>query len=166
MSYDLFLSRDHLTFSCAHFVVGQKILEPLHGHNYKILINIYGDQGKDNMVIDFHIIKRILQPIVDSLDHYILIPTKNKYLELKEKKGQLIIRIPHYDKEYEFPKSDIVMLPIENTTVEELSHYFVKKLANIEELKKDNIDQVTVTVFEYEGMGATYELFPRNNKKV
>ena len=118
------------------------------------------------MVIDFHIIKRILQPIVDSFDHYILIPTKNKYLELKEENEQLKIRIPHYDKEYEFPKSDIVMLPIENTTVEELSHYFVKKLANIEELKKENIDQVTVTVFEYEGMGATYELFPRNNRTV
>jgi 6-pyruvoyltetrahydropterin/6-carboxytetrahydropterin synthase len=118
------------------------------------------------MVIDFHVIKRILQPIVDTLDHYILIPTKNKLLELEEVNEQLIIRIPHYEKEYEFPKSDIVMLPIENTTVEELSHYFVKMLEDNEELKKENIDQVTVTVFEYEGMGATYELFPRNSKSV
>ena len=165
MSYDLFLSRDHLSFSCAHFVVGEKIIEPLHGHNYKILINIYGDQGKDNMVIDFHIVKKILQPIVDSIDHFVIIPSKNKYLDIKEKGEQLIVNIPHYDKEYEFPRSDVVLLPIENTTVEEFSHYFVKMLTDNEELKRENIDQVTVTVFEYEGMGVTYELFPRNNQK-
>ncbi|MHA1514686.1 MAG: 6-pyruvoyl trahydropterin synthase family protein [Candidatus Heimdallarchaeaceae archaeon] len=80
MTYNLFLNRDYLTFSCAHFVIGENFYEPLHGHNYKILINVYGTQGKDNMVIDFHDIKKILKPFVDSLDHYVLVPTNNKFL--------------------------------------------------------------------------------------
>ncbi|MCE7748608.1 MAG: 6-carboxytetrahydropterin synthase QueD [Candidatus Heimdallarchaeota archaeon] len=160
MTYNLFLNRDYLTFSCAHFVIGENFYEPLHGHNYKILINVYGTQGKDNMVIDFHDIKKILKPFVDSLDHYVLVPSNNKFLEITEKDEQVIIKIPHLDKEYELPKSDVVLLPIENTTVEEMSHYFVKLLAQSEEIKRENISQVTVTVYEYEGQGVTTELFP------
>ena len=160
MTYNLFLSRDYLTFSCAHFVIGENFYEPLHGHNYKILINVNGTQGKDNMVIDFHDIKKILKPFIDSLDHYVLVPSNNKFLEITEKDEQVIIKIPHLDKEYELPKSDVVLLPIENTTVEEISHYFVKLLAQSEEIKRENISQVTVTVYEYEGQGVTTELFP------
>lgn len=160
MSYDLFLCRDYFTFSCAHLVIGENFYEPLHGHNYKVLVNVYGAQGKDNMVINFHSIKRIMKPLIDSLDHYVLIPSKNKLLEITEEGEQVIVRIPHLDKEYEFPKSDIVILPIENTTVEEMSHYFVQELTQNEEIKQDNISQVTVTVFEYEGQGVTTELYP------
>lgn len=160
MTYNLFLNRDYLTFSCAHFVIGENFYEPLHGHNYKILINVYGTQGKDNMVIDFHDIKKILKPFVDSLDHYVLVPTNNKFLEITEKDEQVLIKIPHLDKEYDLPKSDVVLLPIENTTVEEMSHYFVKLLAQSDEIKRENISQVTVTVYEYEGQGVTTELFP------
>jgi 6-pyruvoyltetrahydropterin/6-carboxytetrahydropterin synthase len=160
MTYNLFLNGDYLTFSCAHFVIGENFYEPLHGHNYKILINVYGTQGKDNMVIDFHDIKKILKPFVDSLDHYVLVPANNKFLEITEKDEQVLIKIPHLDKEYELPKSDVVLLPIENTTVEEMSHYFVKLLAQSDEIKRENISQVTVTVYEYEGQGVTTELFP------
>ncbi|MHA1347505.1 MAG: 6-pyruvoyl trahydropterin synthase family protein [Candidatus Heimdallarchaeaceae archaeon] len=161
MSYDLFLSRDYMIFSSAHFVVGEKFIEKLHGHNYKILINIYGNQDKENMILNFYDIKKVLKPIVDRLDHKILIPEESKLLEITETGEQVIIKIPNYDKEYEFPKSDVIMLPIENTTVEEISRYLADKLMWNKEIKKENIDQVTVTVFEYEGQGVTYELFPR-----
>ncbi len=161
MSYDLFLSRDYMIFSSAHFVVGEKFIESLHGHNYKILINIYGDQDEENMILNFYDIKKVLKPIVDSLDHKILIPEDSNLLEITESGEQIVIKIPNYDKEYEFPKSDVMLLPIKNTTVEEISHYLAEKLMWNNEIKKENIDQVTVTVFEYEGQGITYELFPR-----
>jgi 6-pyruvoyltetrahydropterin/6-carboxytetrahydropterin synthase len=161
MSYDLFLSRDYMIFSSAHFVVGEKFIESLHGHNYKILINIYGDQDEENMILNFYDIKKVLKPIVDSLDHKILIPEGSNLLEITESGEQIVIKIPSYNKEYEFPKSDVMLLPIKNTTVEEISHYLAEKLMWNNEIKKENIDQVTVTVFEYEGQGVTYELFPR-----
>ncbi len=161
MSYDLFLSRDYMIFSSAHFVVGERFIETLHGHNYKILINIYGDQDEENMILNFYDIKKVLKPIVDSLDHKILIPEESNLLEITESGEQIVIKIPNYNKEYEFPKSDVMLLPIKNTTVEEISHYLAEKLMWNNEIKKENIDQVTVTVFEYEGQGVTYELFPR-----
>ena len=165
MSYDLFLSRDYMIFSSAHFVVGKKFIETLHGHNYKILINIYGNQDEENMILNFYDIKKVLKPIVDKLDHKILIPKNSNLLEITESDEQIIIKIPDYNKEYEFPKSDVIMLPIMNTTVEEISHYLADKLMWNKEIKKENIDQVTVTVFEYEGQGVTFELFPRYEHK-
>jgi 6-pyruvoyltetrahydropterin/6-carboxytetrahydropterin synthase len=113
------------------------------------------------MILNFYDIKKVLKPIVDRLDHKILIPKNSKLLEITESDEQIIIKIPNYDKEYEFPKSDVIMLPIVNTTVEEISHYLADKLMWNKEIKKENIDQVTVTVFEYEGQGVTFELFPR-----
>ncbi|MHA1514685.1 MAG: hypothetical protein ACTSPF_04020 [Candidatus Heimdallarchaeaceae archaeon] len=41
-----------------------------------------------------------------------------------------------------------------------MSHYFVQLLAQSDEIKRENISQVTVTVYEYEGQGVTTELFP------
>ena len=41
-----------------------------------------------------------------------------------------------------------------------MSHYFVKLLAKNDEIRRENISQVTVTVYEYEGQGVTTELFP------
>ncbi len=161
MSYDLFLSRDYMIFSSAHFVVGEKFIEHLHGHNYKILINIYGNQDEENMILNFYDIKKVLKPIVDNLDHKVLIPADSNLLEIVESDEQIIIKIPDHEKEYEFPKSDVILLPIKNTTVEEISHYLAEKLMWNKEIKKRNIDQVTVTVFEYEGQGVTFELFPR-----
>lgn len=161
MSYDLFVARDYLIFSCAHFVVGDNIIEPLHGHNYKLQFNVFGEQGKNNMIIDFHMIKKVLSPIIEELDHHVLIPKNSPFLEITEVDDQVIVKVKNFDKEYEFPKSDVVLLPIESTTVEEMSHYFVKMLTNNKEFKRENIERVTVTVYEYEGQGVTFELYPR-----
>ncbi|MBA7539479.1 hypothetical protein ES705_31758 [subsurface metagenome] len=165
MSYELFLSRDYLVFSSAHFVIGENFFEPLHGHNYKLQINVYGQQGQDNMVINFLSIKKILAPLIDLLDHRVLIATENKHIEILEKGEQVIINIPRLNKEYEFPRTDVALLPIENTTVEEMSHYFVNELIKNEELKQENIERITVTVNEYEGQGVTVELLPDLKKR-
>ena len=164
MSYELFLSKDYLIFSSAHFVIGENFFEPLHGHNYKLQINVYGQQGQDNMVINFLSIKKILAPLIDLLDHRVLIATENKHIEILEKGEQVIINIPRLNKEYEFPRTDVALLPIENTTVEEMSHHFVNELVKNEELKQDNIERITVTVNEYEGQGVTVELLPNRKK--
>ncbi len=166
MIYDLFLSKDYFLFSCAHFVIGEKFFEPLHGHNYKLQVNIFGIQGKDNMVIDFHVIKKVVKPIIDRIDHHMIVPIHNPFIFITENPDeQLIITIPRLNLEYELPKSDVLLLPIENTTVEELSHYFINLLTDCDEFKRENIERVTVSVLEYEGQGVTFELFPCYNAR-
>lgn len=42
----------------------------LHGHNIKVIVEIEGDTKDDGMVVDFRHIKKI----INSLDHYTLLP--------------------------------------------------------------------------------------------
>lgn len=61
-------------FSSAHKLKGYEgKCEDLHGHNWKVEIEIEGEQlDKVGMLVDFKIIKRILKDILDRLDHKFL----------------------------------------------------------------------------------------------
>ena len=61
-------------FSSAHQLRGYKgKCEALHGHNWKVEIQIEGDKLDDvGLLIDFKDIKTILKNMVDELDHKML----------------------------------------------------------------------------------------------
>ncbi|MHA1304171.1 MAG: 6-pyruvoyl trahydropterin synthase family protein, partial [Candidatus Heimdallarchaeaceae archaeon] len=128
------------------------------GHNYIVQISVIGEQKDDNMVINFYDLKRIVKPIVDRLDQHLLLPTKNKHIEIIEQNKQIIIKIPRLNKEYEVPKEDVELLPIENTTVEELSRYFSEILQECEKLRQPNIKSVKIMVSEYKNQGVSREI--------
>lgn len=44
----------------------------LHGHSYRLEVEIQGELGTDGMLIDFHQVHAILQPLIDDLDHAFL----------------------------------------------------------------------------------------------
>jgi len=58
-------------FASSHFLTkyhGQ--CEELHGHNYKLIVQIEDDIKKDGMVIDYKIIKKIVnEEVIYKLDH-------------------------------------------------------------------------------------------------
>ena len=41
----------------------------VHGHGYKLEVTFVGDLNEDGMIMDFKMMKEILQPIVDEFDH-------------------------------------------------------------------------------------------------
>ena len=58
-------------FAASHFLTKYHgKCENLHGHNYKILINIEGPVKEDGMVLDFKVIKdKVNSKVIDKLDH-------------------------------------------------------------------------------------------------
>ncbi|HOP62274.1 MAG TPA: 6-carboxytetrahydropterin synthase QueD [Spirochaetota bacterium] len=60
---------DH--FASAHQLRGYKgKCENIHGHNWKVVMNVKGEQLNDiGLLIDFHELKAILKNITDYLDH-------------------------------------------------------------------------------------------------
>lgn len=64
------------TFSAAHLIPGHWKCGKVHGHNFKVEVEVEGDV-KDGMVIDFYELKRILKEIIDKYDHDLL----NKHFE-------------------------------------------------------------------------------------
>lgn len=60
-------------FSAAHHlcIPGHKC-STMHGHNYRVRIEFSGTVDKNGMVIDFHDIKRHIDPLIEQLDHKLL----------------------------------------------------------------------------------------------
>lgn len=47
--------------------------EQLHGHNWKIEVSVTGERlGNDGLLIDFRLIKRATESVIDGLDHKFL----------------------------------------------------------------------------------------------
>jgi 6-pyruvoyltetrahydropterin/6-carboxytetrahydropterin synthase len=131
------------TFPAAHFVqTADKAssCRNLHGHTWKVIVNIEGKVQKDGMLIDFRHIKGIIK----LLDHKTLIP---EILDPEEdayiSKNWVITT--DYNL-YSIPKSDVIILPIDAVTAENLAKYFMKKIT--EHLECGCL--VTVTVYESE----------------
>ena len=60
------------TFDSAHFLPGYNgKCAVLHGHTYRLRVGFCGEpsQFEDSMVLDFTDIKKLVQPVIDQLDH-------------------------------------------------------------------------------------------------
>ena len=58
----------------------------LHGHTYRVRVQVMGEiNEKNGMVIDFGVLKEVVQPHIDFLDHaFIANPNDKKLIELCE----------------------------------------------------------------------------------
>lgn len=143
--------KKNIRFSSAHIIPEYEKCGRLHGHTYAVHLKIYGSCDEKGIIIDFTILKDLLNKIVDSLDHRILIPMKSKILDIKENDDNMDISF--YDKKYSFPKKDCVLLPIKSTSAENLSLYILDRI--IEEIDlSSRINMIEIGVDEGYGQGA------------
>ncbi len=111
----------NLKFSAAHFITFGGKCERLHGHNYGVLVEIEGDLNADSIVLDFTLLKRFTREICQKLNHRFLLPMRNPHLELIERSDEWEL---HFQgRRYVFPRSDVVELPIDNSSAERLAEY-------------------------------------------
>ena len=148
---------ENINLSCAHLVNTASSISPcrrLHGHNYNVSVEISGKLAKDGMIIDVAKVKNLL----NEYDHKILIPKsitkKAIVLDLENRSGFENIMIKVNDKNYSFPEEDCIILDIPVITVECLCHYFVSKIATLQ----DNIIGVKITIHETPNVSASLEI--------
>ena len=111
----------------------------LHGHSYKLLVEVEGNVEGYGMVMDYYDMKKVIGPIVDELDHSFMVNKNDpKLLSVLEKLN-----------------SQKIVVDFE-TTAENLCGYFLQKIkqANL----PANISRVMVKVFETENTYAEDEL--------
>jgi 6-pyruvoyl tetrahydropterin synthase/QueD family protein len=116
----------YLDFNSAHFITYSGKCERLHGHNYGVLVEVEGDLGADGVVFDFTVLKKRTKEICQRLDHRFLLPLRNPLLKLTKLDDCWEIRFQK--KLYIFPLSDVVELPIENSSAELLAEYICEEL--------------------------------------
>ena len=156
--FQLSLEKETLIFSAAHFITfGEGICESLHGHNYRVACRVSGQLDDHSCVVDFIWLRDTLKSITTTLDHKVLLP--DRHPEILVENGETEITASYRDRRWLFPKQDVVMLPVDNTTAERLAEYIGGKLHQAIQAKTiTNLTSLSVGVDENEGQWAWCEI--------
>lgn len=129
-SYTVRVTKDELVFSAGHFITYDGgHCERLHGHNYRVAVELDGRLDENHYVFDFIALKQFTKQITDSLDHRMLLPTESEFIRVEERRGQIEV---HYgERMWSFPRDNCVLLPLANTTAELIGRYIGQTLLEI-----------------------------------
>lgn len=111
----------------------------LHGHSYKMMVEFEGDLDTNGMVLDYYIVKEVIQPLVEELDHTFMVKDDDTQLiELLKQMGSKHVIVNFH------------------STAENMVYYFLDKIkhANI----PDNLHRIKVRLFETETTYAEDEI--------
>ena len=149
------VSKDHLVFSAAHFITfNGNICERLHGHNWRTAVELSGPLDENRYVFDFIALRDAMQKIVNELDHHVLLPTKHTQIRLQSDEREVTATFE--SRRWVFPREDCVLLPVANTTAEEIAAWIGGRLQDV--VRGHNIETIQVEVEENFGQWAICEL--------
>ncbi len=157
LNYSIKVYKQYFNFASSHFLIFEDgSREPLHGHNYRVMLRGEAGQLKGDMVFDFLDIKPIVREVCDSLDHKLLIPKDNPSLELHRDDQNLLIKTPCGSK-FSIPQEDVLLLPILNTSAERLAFYICDEVRRItQERFQFSFANLEIEVEETPGQSAIY----------
>jgi len=141
-----------LRFSACHFIPDHPKCGRLHGHTYAMSAKIVGAQIHD-FVMDFEDLKKDVAAICEALDHKILIASRDADVQIQTTRaGDVAVTVGKCRKRYCFPSEDVVMLPINSASAEDLCSFLLDELCN--KLDLSTITEVSVRLDEGLGQGA------------
>jgi 6-pyruvoyltetrahydropterin/6-carboxytetrahydropterin synthase len=160
MPHRISIERNTLRFAAAHFTTAGGECEPLHGHNYDVMVQIDGALSEDAWVVDFAVAKRIVRRLCKELDHRFLLAALNPALRVDETDEDMTIGTSD-NRRYVIPRGDIAALEIDNTTAERLAEWFARRIAvELAAAGAANVTSITVGVEEMPGQAGWFTLAP------
>ena len=157
LPFSIRVYKQYFNFASSHFMIFENgTREPLHGHNYRVQVKGEAPELSGDMVFDFLDIKPIVRSICDSLDHKLLIPRDNPKLKIYTEEKNYVIRTPD-ESVFSIPQSDVLLLPILNTSSERIAQYICLELRKcVEEKFGFRFNSLEVEVEETPGQSAVY----------
>jgi 6-pyruvoyltetrahydropterin/6-carboxytetrahydropterin synthase len=158
--FSIQVHKDYLKFSAAHFLIFEDgTPERLHGHNYKVFVDVETDLDDVGLVIDFKLIKPLVVSILDGLNERFLIPGEHPRLRVTDS-GEDSVEIRYGNKRYIIPKEDVVILPINNSSAENLASWILDRLEEkiCDTVDKNRLRSIAVSVEETPGQRGTCTL--------
>jgi 6-pyruvoyltetrahydropterin/6-carboxytetrahydropterin synthase len=157
LPFSIKVYKQYFNFASSHFMIFENgTREPLHGHNYRVLLKGEAPQLAGDMVFDFLDIKPIVREVCDSLDHKLLIPKDNQKLRIYTEKKNFVIETPD-DSVFSIPQSDVLLLPILNTSAERIAMYICDQIrAKVSDRFGFQFNSLEVEVEETPGQSAVY----------
>jgi 6-pyruvoyltetrahydropterin/6-carboxytetrahydropterin synthase len=152
----LHLAKQNFKFSAAHFLIfDAQSAEKLHGHNYQVTVDLdvpsEVDLAAQGFFVDFNIFKREIKARLDQWDEVVLLPEKHPEMKIDRKGTSLEVRFR--DRFYVFPANEVVLLPVTNTSVEQLSNLLAQEF--FQKFQVHKVAKIRVSVEETRGQGAS-----------
>ena len=108
--YSVRIAGDNLIYSAAHFIMlPGGICEPLHGHNYRVAVELSGPLDEIDCVIDFLALLEIMKSILAELDHAVLLPTRHPAIRVSA--GEEEVEVRFGARRWVFPRAECRLLP-------------------------------------------------------
>lgn len=153
----LHLAKQNFKFSAAHFLIfDEKHAERLHGHNYQVKVDIKApienQHHHDGYFVDFNVFKKYIKARLDQWDEIVLLPARHPDMQFKKTEHSL--EVTFRDRFYVFPISEVILLPVSNTSVEQLSRLLAEDF--YQEFQQYGVIKVKVYVEETRGQGASF----------
>jgi 6-pyruvoyltetrahydropterin/6-carboxytetrahydropterin synthase len=153
------VTKDHLVFSAAHFVTfNGNICERLHGHNWRVAVEVAGPLDENHYVFDFIALRDATQRLVNDLEHRVLLPTQHQAIHVIADEQEVTATFA--ERRWVFPREDCVLLPIANTTAELIARWLAYQLKEVlgQHAGGQHLESLKVEVEENFGQWAICEI--------
>ena len=125
--YSVRIAGDNLVYSAAHFIMlPGDTPEPLHGHNFRVAVELGGPLDERDCVIDFLALLEVMKSIVAELDHAVLLPLRHPSVGISAGNDEIEVRSG--GRRWVFPRADCRLLPVTSTTAELMADYLAQRL--------------------------------------
>lgn len=153
-TWTLVLEKEDFKFSSAHFTLfGPEEAELLHGHNYRVKVELAGSELDDEgLLVSFEKVKGAIRELCRWLDDKTLVPQHSRHLQLKTEGAS--VEIIFAGRRYVLPAEDVLLLPLANTSIELLAQLLWQKLAP--HLDARRVESLSVEVAETAGQSCVY----------
>lgn len=165
-SFRVDVTKQQFVFSAAHFITfAGDICERIHGHNYGVRASVEGPLDENRYVVDFIALRDAVLAETNALDHHVILP--RDHAEIRVSSDEKETTATFRDRRWVFPNEDCVILPVVNTTAEEIARVlalrviertrekFGSALTSIEVAVDENCGQWGVCRMPWPGNGGT-----------
>ena len=126
-TYRVDVAKEQFTFSAAHFITfAGDICERIHGHNYAVRASVEGPLDENRYVVDFIALRDAVLKETLQLDHHVILP--QDHADIKITSDDRETTATFRDRRWVFPNEDCVMLPVINTTAEEIARVIAERV--------------------------------------
>ncbi len=112
----------------------------IHGHSYKLRVEVQGKTDENGMVMDYYDLKRTFAPLIEKLDHSFIV----------DKSDELML---------DFLKANGFKYNVidKNTTAENIAQYILEEGSPILKRENPSVAKIAIRLFETEDVFAEVE---------
>ena len=154
------VARQTLEFASGHFTIfDADHRERLHGHNFAASFELEGVVGADGLLANYSALRKIMREITQELDERFLLPANSPHLTIREVEsgGDRRIEAVFAGKAIPFLAEDVLILPVTNVSLEELSRLICERFVSRAGIASDaSMQRLTVRVSSKPGQDASF----------